>query len=56
MRCTFEAIREDTPGPRWQSLFQQRWPAYQQWFLRDGYRARSSYLAGGVHCASTCRN
>jgi predicted choloylglycine hydrolase len=46
MRCTFEAIREDTPGARWQSLFQLRWPAYQQWFLRDGNRARSSYLAG----------
>lgn len=46
MRCTFEAIREDTPGARWQALFQLRWPAYQQWFLRDGYRARPSYLAG----------
>ena len=46
MRCTFEAIREDYPGPRWQALFRQRWPAYQQWFLRDGYRARPSYLAG----------
>ncbi len=46
MRCTFEAIREDTPGARWQGLFQLRWPAYQQWFLRDGHRARPSYLAG----------
>lgn len=46
MRCTFEAISEDTPGPRWQALFQQRWPAYQRWFLRDGNRARPTFLAG----------
>jgi predicted choloylglycine hydrolase len=42
----FDAICEDQPGPRWQALFQQRWPAYQRWFLRDGNRARPSYLAG----------
>jgi len=46
MRCTFEAVCEESPGPRWQALFQRHWPAYRHWFLRDGNRARPSFLAG----------
>ncbi len=37
------SIREDTPGPKWKSLFQERWPAYQRWFLKEGEKARPSY-------------
>ncbi|WP_063807569.1 C45 family autoproteolytic acyltransferase/hydolase [Burkholderia cepacia] len=44
MRCTFEAISEDMPGQQWGELFNRYWPAYRQWFLRDGDRARPSYL------------
>jgi predicted choloylglycine hydrolase len=44
MRCIFEAIREDLPGQQWQSVFGQFWPAYRQWYLRDGDRARPGFL------------
>lgn len=44
MRCTFEAISEDLPGPRWRQVFEQYWPAYRQWYLRDGGRSRRGFL------------
>ena len=44
MQCTFEAIREDLPGQQWQNVFRQFWPAYRQWYLRDGDRARPGFL------------
>jgi predicted choloylglycine hydrolase len=44
MERIFEAISEDLPGPKWQLLFQQHWPAYQRWFLSEGNKARPFYL------------
>lgn len=46
MDLVFEALSEDKPGPKWQSLFEAAWPAYQNWFLSDGIAARQTYLAG----------
>lgn len=40
---TFEAIDEPLPGLRWQRLFEERWPAYRQWFLHAGEANLSSY-------------
>jgi len=37
---TFRAIAEASPGPRWQALFEQAWPGYERWFLREGDAAR----------------
>jgi predicted choloylglycine hydrolase len=36
----FEAYDERTPGERWQASFQEMWPAYRAWYLRDGGDAR----------------
>jgi predicted choloylglycine hydrolase len=44
MRFTFHAIAEDHPGPKWQAHARAAWPAYRQWWLRDGDRARPTYL------------
>ena len=33
---TFRAVSEPTPGPRWQALFEEAWPGYERWFLREG--------------------
>ena len=40
---TFRSVVELLPGPALGSLFQAAWPAYRNWFLRDGEEARSSY-------------
>ena len=37
---TMFGIREETPGPRWQALFDATWPAYRAWYLQDGDEAR----------------
>jgi predicted choloylglycine hydrolase len=39
----FHAIDEPQPGPRWQQRFNDAWPLYRRWFLRDGEAARASY-------------
>ncbi|MBN7129770.1 C45 family autoproteolytic acyltransferase/hydolase [Burkholderia multivorans] len=44
MRCTFQAVSEDLPGQQWQEKFKHFWPAYRQWFLRDGDRTRPGFL------------
>src|SRR5438105_2584250 len=44
MQFHFESIAEDHPGPKWQSLFDRYWPAYQTWFLSEGASARPRYL------------
>jgi predicted choloylglycine hydrolase len=36
----FEAYEERTAGERWQANFQEMWPAYRAWYLRDGGDAR----------------
>ncbi|MBB3189511.1 C45 family autoproteolytic acyltransferase/hydolase [Halomonas cerina] len=41
----FRTVREATPGPKWKSLFDFHWPAYEQWYLAEGERERPGYLA-----------
>ena len=43
VRLTFHAIAEPQPGERWQARFDETWPAWQAWYLRDGDAARPSY-------------
>ncbi|NSY40402.1 C45 family autoproteolytic acyltransferase/hydolase [Leisingera sp. ANG59] len=43
---TWRSVGEDAPGPKWAGLFQEYWPAYHQWWVRDGIEARPSYLEG----------
>jgi predicted choloylglycine hydrolase len=45
MDLAFEAVREASPGPKWQRLFRARWPAYKKWYLSEGIAARPTYLA-----------
>jgi predicted choloylglycine hydrolase len=40
---TFRSIEELELGPRWQGVFEERWPHYRAWFLREGEAARPSY-------------
>ena len=42
-RLTFRAVREEDGGEALQRLFEESWPAYRSWYLRDGEAARSSY-------------
>ena len=44
---TFESIEEDTPGAKWQALFERHWPRYRSWFLQEGENARASYAESG---------
>ena len=44
MDLLFEAIAEDRPGPKWRRVFDRHWHAYSRWFVRDGIRARATYL------------
>jgi len=44
MNLILQSIHEAEPGPKWQRLFHYFWPAYQEWFLSEGHRARPSYL------------
>ena len=45
MDCTFAAVVEDRPGPKWQDLFARHWQGYRAWFLRGGVAERPTYLA-----------
>jgi len=40
---TFRSIEELDVGPKWQAVFEERWPHYREWFLREGEDARPSY-------------
>jgi predicted choloylglycine hydrolase len=40
---TFHAVAEPQPGARWQARFEQTWPGFRAWYLRDGDAARPSY-------------
>ena len=40
---TFRAYEELELGPVWQGVFEERWPHYRSWFLRDGEADRPSY-------------
>jgi predicted choloylglycine hydrolase len=45
MEAVFEAVAEERPGVKWRQVFDRHWHGYSRWFLRDGARARPSYLA-----------
>lgn len=45
---TVHAYREPEPGPRWRALYDATWPAYRNWYTRDGLAAR---IAGMSPCA-----
>jgi predicted choloylglycine hydrolase len=40
---TFRALEELDLGPVWAGMFEERWPHYRAWFLREGEAARPSY-------------
>jgi predicted choloylglycine hydrolase len=40
---TFRAVEEPEVGPKWQAVFEEKWPHYKTWFLREGEAARPSY-------------
>lgn len=44
IRIRFQAIAEDQPGDKWRALFEQSWPSYRSWFLRQGAVARAGFL------------
>ena len=39
----FRAVEELDLGPKWQAVFEEKWPHYRAWFLREGEAARPSY-------------
>ncbi len=44
MNVIFRSISEPKPSHKWQWLFQQLWPSYQLWFLKEGADARPKFL------------
>lgn len=32
----FRTLQEEVPGPKWRSLFDYHWPAYEAWYLAEG--------------------
>jgi predicted choloylglycine hydrolase len=40
---TFRANEERELGLAWAAVFEERWPHYKEWFLREGEEARASY-------------
>lgn len=46
MELLWRAISEPEPGPKWATLFQEYWPDYQRWWLREGLDARATYWEG----------
>ena len=40
MEHLWRAVSEDEPGPKWAGLFAEYWPAYREWWLREGEPAR----------------
>lgn len=39
----FRSLEELELGPKWQAVFEEKWPHYRAWFLREGEAARPSY-------------
>jgi predicted choloylglycine hydrolase len=35
-QLTFDAVAEETPGPKWRARWKRSWPAYRAWFERRG--------------------
>ncbi len=48
MSVRFQALSEDDPGPIWTGLFQEFWPAYRDWWAREGLTARPTYLESRI--------
>lgn len=44
MSIHFRAVSESSPGPIWAGLFREFWPAYHQWWSREGVSGRPTYL------------
>ncbi len=44
MILSLNCAKEDSPGEKWQALFNKSWPSYRQWFLSQGLMARKGYL------------
>ena len=40
---TFRAVEEPELGAKWQAVFEEKWPHYKAWSLREGEAARPSY-------------
>ncbi|HLB39953.1 MAG TPA: C45 family peptidase [Actinomycetota bacterium] len=40
---TFRAVEELDLGAKWRAVFEEKWPHYKTWFLREGEAARPSY-------------
>ena len=40
---TFRALQELELGSAWRAVFEEKWPHYKTWFLREGEAARPSY-------------
>jgi predicted choloylglycine hydrolase len=40
---TFRSLEEHELGPSWARVFEERWPHYREWFLREGEETRPSY-------------
>ena len=43
---TFRAVEELELGPKWAGIFDERWPHYREWFLKEGEAARATYATG----------
>jgi predicted choloylglycine hydrolase len=43
VRLDFHAVSEPQPGERWQRRFEETWPGFRSWYLRDGDAARPPY-------------
>ena len=43
---TFHAIAELRPGPKWQASFEEMWPAYRCWYLKEGDAVRPDRATG----------
>ncbi|MGH2842352.1 MAG: C45 family autoproteolytic acyltransferase/hydrolase [Solirubrobacteraceae bacterium] len=41
LELTMSTLVEDQPGEAWRALFEELWPAYRRWYLREGMRARA---------------
>ncbi|KQI69435.1 hypothetical protein AN189_03210 [Loktanella sp. 3ANDIMAR09] len=39
----WRALSEEQPGPKWAGLFAEYWPAYRDWWMREGEHARATY-------------
>ncbi len=43
MTLHIDCVQEDSPGQKWQALFNKAWPHYKAWFLSDLLAERKGY-------------